>query len=96
VKLDQFKLLCDREWRQERRGDVTTLNLTAASLAELETDLIVNPDDRCHSVLDPFALVNPVTRSPVKVTGGSIGIDMMEVRYAVPYGVLKDTDTIPA
>ena len=60
MKLAGFNALCEREWA-EARGDVTGLRLTDESLSEFETDLLIHP----------FDLVNPVTRSVVKVTGGA-------------------------
>jgi hypothetical protein len=100
VKLDQFRLLCQREWAQEdSRGDVTALHLTDASYAELEREAIM---DGMAPGLELFikdtgipacgvtlsVLLNPLTRSPVKVGGGS-ACDMMEVRCAVPYRLLE-------
>lgn len=108
MKLSQFRLLCDREWRQERRGDVTALHLTDESYAELERDAITDGD---LPGLELFirkadlaavtagaalsALDNPVTRTPVKITGGDTW-DWMEVRYAVPYRLLEPAGSIPA
>ena len=68
MKLGEFKALCTREWAQQSRGDVQALNLTAGSLDELKTDVIVSRDHVCAPQLDPFELVNPVTRSVVKVS----------------------------
>ena len=96
MKLSQFRALCVREWEQEgNRGDVIALQLTDDSLAELEADLLVDPDERFRSVLDPFALVNPITRSFVRVAGGDTW-DWFEVRRPVPYKLLEPADTIPA
>ena len=85
MKLTEFNTLCDREWG-EARGDVIGLRLTDESLSEFETDLLIHPDDRCRSLLNPFELVNPVTRSVVKVTGGA-SVDAVEVYryYARPH-----------
>ncbi len=85
MKLAEFSALCEREWG-EARGDVIGLLLTDESLSEFETDLLIHPDDRCRSLLNPFDLVNPITRSVVKVTGGA-GVDSAEVYryYARPH-----------
>ena len=40
-------------------------------------------------------LSNPITRTPVKVTGGDTW-DWFEVRRPVPYKLLEPADTIPA
>jgi hypothetical protein len=85
VKLAEFSALCEREWG-EARGDVVGLLLTDESLSEFETDLLIHPDDQCRSLLNPFDLVNPITRSVVKVTGGA-SVDSAEVYryYARPH-----------
>lgn len=108
MKLSQFRLLCDREWRQERRGDVTALHLTDESYAELEREalmdgdlvgleLFIRPEEvaavACGAALS--TLSNPVTRTPVKVTGGDAW-DWFEVRRPVPYKLMEPADTIPA
>lgn len=83
MKLDQFKALCGREWAQEARGDVKVLNLTDGSYAELGADVIMSHDSVCAPPSDePLELVNPVTRSVVKVTSGADG-DSAEV-YSLP------------
>ena len=95
MKLDQFKALCDREWAQEFRGDVQGLSLTAGSHRELATDVLVEGYSPGHLLyIDPAELsairagasistiVNPITRSVVKITGGADS-DTAEV-YSVP------------
>jgi hypothetical protein len=72
VKLGQFRALCDREWMQEARGDVQALSLTDDSYEELRADALVNYDPvLVPMTLGPLELMNPVTRSAVKVTGGA-------------------------
>jgi hypothetical protein len=72
VKLDQFKALCNREWTQNARGDVKALSLTDASYAELSADVIMSHDPVfAPPTLGPLELVNPVTRSVVKVMAGA-------------------------
>jgi len=111
VKLSQFRALCDREWRQESRGDVTALHLTDDSYAELQREAIMDGEfpgccelfiekagaaDARHGTA-AVSFQNPVTRSPVKITGGGTW-DWMEVRRPVPYALLEpaDADTVPA
>ena len=109
MKLSQFRALCVREWEQENsRGDVTALHLTDASFAELEREAIMDgepgpfalyidkadlPADTAGALLS--TLSNPITRTPVKVTGGDTW-DWFEVRRPVPYKLLEPADTIPA
>ena len=85
MKLAEFHALCEREWG-EARGDVTGLHLTDESLGEFETDLLIHPDDRCRTLLNPVDVVNPITRSVVKVAGGA-SVDSAEVyrRYGNPH-----------
>jgi hypothetical protein len=110
VKLSQFRALCHREWVQgDFRGDVVALHLTDESYDELslealtagdlpDLELIINepwvPERSCGAALS--TLSNPVTRSQVKVTGGS-DWDWVEVRRGVPYALLDaDAGTVPA
>jgi hypothetical protein len=84
VKLDQFNALCYRAWAMESRGDIIALHLTDASYAELEREVLADgalPGFRLFIEkreapgayrTPPLAcLQNPVTRSPVEVTGGA-------------------------
>ena len=95
MKLDEFKALCDREWSRESRGDVQALNLTADSHRELCTDVLVKGYERgpllhidreelpvVRAGASISTIVNPVTRSVVKITGGA-DTDTAEV-YSVP------------
>jgi len=96
VKLDQFKALCDREWRQEgARGDITALNLTNDSHRELSTDVLVEGYSPGHLLFidsedlpairagaSITTIVNPITCSVIKITGGA-DTDTAEV-YSVP------------
>ena len=72
MKLAEFCELCEREWG-EARGDVIGLALTDESYAELTRDRSV-----LSPILLPPPLLNPVTRSPVKVTKGA-SVDSAEV-----------------
>jgi hypothetical protein len=83
MTLGQFNALCDREWAQEARGDVAALSLTDCSYEELLADL----HGRFPLNLEPAegvarTLLNPVTRSVVKVAAGAAS-DTAEV-YAIP------------
>ena len=85
MKLAEFSALCEREWG-EARGDVIVLYLTDESLSEFKTDLLIHPDDQCRTLLNPSDLVNPITRSVVKVAGGA-SVDSAEVyrHYGNPH-----------
>jgi hypothetical protein len=73
VTLDQFSALCDREWANGR-GDVVGLRLTDGSYGELAREVLAGS-------LPLDAIVNPVTRSAVKVASGA-SADLAEVtRY---------------
>ena len=78
MKLDQFHALCDREWAttdRGGRGDVVMLTLTEASAEELKIDALINPQQFGHILHiseDDLrraisCVVNPITRTPVKV-----------------------------
>jgi hypothetical protein len=83
VKLSQFRKLCQREWMQERRGDVVALHLTDGSYEELYVDVLVEDDSVCvPAVPGALELVNPVTRSVVTILIGADS-DTAEV-YSVP------------
>jgi hypothetical protein len=75
VKLAEFNTLCDLEWARETRGDVIGLSLTNSSYTELARE--TNPFERMPSAAP---IVNPVTRSVVKVAGGA-SFDTAEVNY---------------
>ena len=98
MKLAEFKALCEREWG-EARGDVIGLHLTADSRRELATDVLVegySPGHLLYIDREEVAairagasistIVNPITRSVVKITGGA-GEDSAEVYryYARPH-----------
>jgi hypothetical protein len=95
VKLTEFNALCDREWRQEFKGDVVALSLTDDSYRELDRDVIINGTQYPRPLfIDKSELpaiqagggigivMNPITRSVVKFTGGA-DRDTAEV-YSVP------------
>jgi hypothetical protein len=92
MRLDQFRALCQREWAQEPRGDVVALRLTSDSYTELAGDMAAAVMRPQFAVKADFAagitLQNPVTRSLVKLTGDSVGVDLVDVQHAVPYAVL--------
>ena len=80
MKLAEFNALCDREWAKPKRGDVVSLCLTEASHEELHSDVILTGVHFGHEVLlekedlpritagYPIgAVVNPITRSVVKI-----------------------------
>lgn len=84
MRLEQFKALCAREWAQEFRGDVQALNLTGDSHRELATDVLIEgytpgpllcidqaelPAIRAGASIS--TIVNPITRSVVRITGGA-------------------------
>ncbi len=93
MKLPEFRELCDREWG-EARGDVISLALTDESYEELTRDVIMDggrsvptpilyliDEADLEGIRDGESfppLLNPVTRSPVKLTKGA-SIDSAEV-----------------
>ena len=96
MKLPEFRELCDREWG-EARGDVISLALTDESYEELTRDVIMDGGRSVPTPIlylideadlegiragESFPpLLNPVTRSPVKLTKGA-SVDSAEVtRY---------------
>ena len=72
MRYDQFTVLCGSQWA-DNWADVTAVNLTNLSLAELAAG--VPPG------VSATDLINPVTRSFVKVTGGGYA-DTAIVAYA--------------
>ncbi len=103
MKYAEFAALCQREWFHDPdlRGDVCALTLTRASLSELSEDVVTIGGDPCrslvlrvpadcgHGIAGALAaeLANPVTRTPVKVTGEA-SLDMYQVNRVVPAAVL--------
>ena len=99
MTLAEFRDLCEREWG-EARSDVTSLSLTDESCDELHRDVIMDGGRTIHFPLlvDEAELeavraggmiprlVNHITRSVVKVTGGA-SVDSVEVYryYARPH-----------
>ena len=70
MKLAEFNALCDREWRQEFRGDVTGLRLTDDSYRELDRDVIID------GTRYPCPLLIDKSELPAIAAGGGIGIVM--------------------
>jgi hypothetical protein len=68
VKLAEFNDLCLREWG-EARGEVVSLSLTDESYEELAAD----------TSKGVAAVVNPLTRTDVKITAGA-ATDTAKVR----------------
>jgi hypothetical protein len=83
MKMDQFSALCGREWALKARGDVKSLSVTDGSYAEFQVDAAIGYDPAfLPPAPGPFTLINPVTRSVVKITGGADS-DTAEV-HSVP------------
>jgi hypothetical protein len=79
VKLSKFHEICQQKW-DNGRGDVQELYLRESSFDELWKDILVNRT-RPVSILNASALLNPVTRSEVKIhTYGDLK-DMVTVHY---------------
>ena len=74
MKIAEFEDLCLREWG-EARGEIISLSMTDESLEELRGE--VGPG--------VIGLLNPITHSLVKLSGGA-GTDTAEVQrhYARP------------
>lgn len=89
MKLEQFNKLCDMQWSQEIHGDVIKLELTNAGLVELTEDCLAS--GASFTELDEIQqvavgasvaeLINPVTRTSVKVVG-----DRTRTKITVSYG----------
>lgn len=86
MNLDQFNALCEHEWGHGGAfNDVVALHLTDESLADLSGDIANNGSPFDYALGNPFGdepkpvavgfraseVVNPVTRTVVKVTGGA-------------------------
>ncbi len=83
MKLAWFNKLCDALWTGKTRGDVTAISLTDDSYQELLTDVVTAASllatSHTQNPLMPGMparaglgeMVNPVTRSPVQVSGGA-------------------------
>jgi hypothetical protein len=70
MKLAEFNALCDREWtKQDRggRGDVISLRLTEPGWEELSREVAASMERGFFSLGSLSGIVNPVTRSPVRV-----------------------------
>lgn len=70
MKLSEFNDLCDREWANGR-SDVVALRLTDESYKELAEDALIRGAAGAPVLLPLGEMLNPVTRSVVKVTGGA-------------------------
>jgi hypothetical protein len=103
VKLEQFYALCVREWGKAKRGDVVSLSLTEAGHEELSRDVIMTGVHWGHEVLlekedlprisagGPVgAVVNPVTRSVVKIRTKKTG-SRETARVRVAGGTCRQT-----
>lgn len=64
MKLNKFNELCQKKW--EGHGDVQELHLREESYDELWCDILVD-GARPVSILNPTAVLNPVTRSEVRI-----------------------------
>jgi hypothetical protein len=105
MTLDDFYALCDRAWSDaESRGDVIELRLVPASRSELCVEVLTTGPSLASmrnlindDALDGIAasslvtdVVNPVTRSAVKITGSSDGTD----RALVSYGSRREPELL--
>ena len=92
--MSQFSELCDMIWSQKFHGDVTGLKLSDASYEELRDECLADglgilvPDDIPTGVpvgATLTALVNPVTRSMVDVSGGGTST-LVTISYGPVFG----------
>lgn len=65
MKLDKFYDVCRERW-DDAHGDVQELHLTEDSYDELWKDILVNRT-RPVSLLNVSAILNPLTRSEVRI-----------------------------
>ena len=92
MKLEKFHELCKSKW-DDGRGDVRELHLREDSRDELWQDILVNRD-RPVSVLNIFALLNPVTRSEVTIKTTNGLKDFVLVYYKAGWKEKADIDDI--
>ncbi len=96
MKLTEFRELCQREWG-EARSDIVGLRLTDESYAELASDVLTAAEPigwpMTLSAEPACEVVNPVTRSVVKVARGA-DADSAEVRRH--YGKPLEVRQLPA
>lgn len=65
MKLEKFAELCKSKW-DDGRGDMQELHLREESYSELLTDMLINRT-RPVSLLNISAVLNPITRSEVRI-----------------------------
>lgn len=65
MKLSRFDELCKARW-DDARGDVQELHLREESFDELWKDILISRT-RPVSILNASAVLNPITRSEVRV-----------------------------
>lgn len=79
MKLEKFDQLCKNKW-DDGRGDVQELHLREESFDELWKDILISRT-RPVSILNATALLNPVTRSEVKLRITKAEKDFAMVHY---------------
>ena len=66
MKLAKFKELCARYWA-DGKGDLSALYLSEESFSELYEDILLNRADRISIVHPHWHIVNPITRTEVRM-----------------------------
>lgn len=90
MKLDKFHEICQEKW-DNGRGDVQEIHLREESFDELWKDILVNRT-RPVSILNATALLNPVTRSEVKIRITKADRDFAMVHYRAGRKERADAD----
>jgi hypothetical protein len=93
VKLAKFSEICQQKW-DDGRGDVQELHLREESFDELWTDILISRT-RPVSLLNASALLNPVTRSEVRVRITKSSKDFILTYYKAGWKEKADIDGLP-
>lgn len=90
MKLDEFHDICAGKW-ENGRGDVQELHLREESFDELWRDILINRT-RPVSLVNASALLNPLTRSEVRIRVTDAGKDFVIVHYRAGRREKADAD----
>jgi len=90
MKLEKFNEICQKKW-DDGRGDVQELHLREESFDELWTDILISRT-RPVSILNASALLNPVTRSEVRIRITKASKDFILTHYKAGRKERADVD----
>lgn len=94
MKIEKFQKICQNKW-DDGRGDVQELHLREESFDELWKDILISRT-RPVSILNASAVLNPATRSEVRIRITKADKDFVIVHYRAGRKERVDFDGLSA